>query len=295
LTTFSSNCTETLNLFYTENKIVFFLEFIKTMTMKILRVVLFGLGLFLLLINLIGLFKSLRNPDLYTEEKTGRLNDITIKLEDAKKQIIRKSGENDKEFAFRINDVVSKSMMHYWKEDGIEKYNMRVPVWENYILYTVNSFNKDKRYEFINYKKALERGVGLCSTHSIVVKGILLNNKIEAQLWDIAGHVVVRAKISENEWCILDPDYGLIVPHDIAEIEANPEVVRPTYAEMAKLYKPDYKDPYTTDHVVEIYGKEGNHIYTYNPFFENSSYIAKWLLPLLLILPYGLSLVKMKS
>jgi hypothetical protein len=253
--------------------------------MKTFRWVLFGVGMLLLLINIFGMLKSMRHNDLYTEENTGRLNDVTIKLEDAKKQLVRKDGESDKEFALRVNDVVSKSMSHYFKNEGKKKYNLRVPLRENYILFIVNSFKEDNRYEFKNYKKGLERGVGLCSSHSIVVKGVLLDNGVEAHLWDIAGHVVVRAKVSEDEWYILDPDYGLYVPHDIAEIEADPEITRPSYEHMADLYKPEYDDPYTTDKVVELYGKEGNHIYTYDARFENFSYIAIWVLPFILMLP----------
>jgi hypothetical protein len=253
--------------------------------MKTLRTVLFGLGVLLLLINIFGLLKSMRNNDLYTEKNTGRLNDVTIRLEDAKKLLLRKEGESDKEFALRVNDVVSKSMSHYFKNEGKKKYNLRVPLRENYILFIVNSFKKDDRYEFKNYKKGLERGVGLCSSHSIVVKGVLLDNGIEAHLWDIAGHVVVRARVSEDEWYILDPDYGLYVPHDIAEIEADPEITRPSYEHMADLYKPEYDDPYTTDKVVELYGKEGNHIYTYDARFEKCSYVAIWVLPFLFMLP----------
>lgn len=203
--------------------------------MKSIKVVLFLLGLVLFVINLSGLFISMRNPEIYSEKKTGRLNDITIKMEDARKEIVRKADESDKIFEIRINDVVSKSMLHYWKQEASKRYNMRVPVWENYLLFCINSFRKDSRYEFVNYNKGLERGVGLCSSHSIIVKGVLVDNGIEAQLWDIAGHVVVRAKVSENEWYILDPDYGLVVPHDIPEIEANPEIVRPAYAALASL------------------------------------------------------------
>lgn len=253
--------------------------------MKTLRTVLFGLGVLLLLINIFGLLKSMRNDDLYTEKNTGRLNDVTIRLEDAKELLLRREGESDKDFALRVNDVVSKSMSHYFKNEGKKKYNLRVPLRENYILFIVNSFKKDDRYEFKNYKKGLERGVGLCSSHSIVVKGVLLDNGIEAHLWDIAGHVVVRARVSEDEWYILDPDYGLYVPHDIAEIEADPEITRPSYEHMADLYKPEYDDPYTTDKVVELYGKEGNHIYTYDARFEKCSYVAIWVLPFLLMLP----------
>ena len=260
--------------------------------MKTLKIVLFGLGLLLVLINVFGLLKSMRHPDLYTEENTGRLNDVTILLEDAKKQLVRLDDETDKEFALRINDVVSKSMSHYFKNEGKKKYNLRVPLRENYILFFVNSFKKDDRYEFKNYKKGLERGVGLCSSHSIVVKGVLLDNGIEAHLWDIAGHVLVRARVSEDEWYILDPDYGLYVPFDIAEIEADPEITRPSYENMAELYKPDYDDPYTTDKVVTLYAKEGNHIYTYDARFEKCTYILIWLLPLLFMLPVLISLLK---
>jgi len=260
--------------------------------MRFIRIILFLLGLVLAGLNIVGLFKSLRNPELYTEKNTGRLNDVTVKLEDAKREVKRKPDETDKEFAIRINYLISKSMSHYWRIEGLKKYNLQVPVWENYLLALISSFQKDKRYEFVNYKKDLERGVGLCSTHSIVVKGILLNNGIDAQLWDIAGHVVVRARVSEKEWYILDPDFGLVVPFDILDIEANPEIVRSAYAEMASLYKPEYNDPYTTDHVIEIYGKDGNHIYTYNSLWENLSYIAIWVIPLLLMSPFILHLLK---
>jgi hypothetical protein len=260
--------------------------------MKYLKAISFSFGIILLAVNFYGLFKSMRNNDLFSETNTGRLNDITIRLKDAKKELKRKPGESDKLFAIRVNEVVNKSMMHYWKAEGLKKYNLRIPVWENYILYLSKLPSKDKRYEFLNYKKNLERGAGLCSAHSIVVKGVLNGNGIEAHLWDIAGHVVVRARVTENEWYILDPDFGLYVPHDIGEIESNPEIVREAYANMADLYKPDYNDPYTTDHVVEIYGKDGNHIYSDSTLFEKTSYIAIWLIPLILIMPLGFSLLK---
>ncbi|MCK5208960.1 MAG: hypothetical protein KAQ79_13090, partial [Cyclobacteriaceae bacterium] len=67
--------------------------------MKILKTVLFALGLILMSINILGLFKSMRNSEIYTEKNTGRLNDITIKYEDALKEIVRKNNESDKAFA----------------------------------------------------------------------------------------------------------------------------------------------------------------------------------------------------
>jgi len=85
-----------------------------------------------------------------------------------------------------------------------------------------------------------------------------------------------------------------VVPYDTAAIQENPELVRPAYANMAALYYPDAKDPYTTDHVVKIYGKEGNHIYTVDNWFEYFSYVAIWIIPVLLMLPYTITLFKGK-
>jgi len=270
----------------------------KTDAMKIFKQVLFFIGIVLLAINIFGLFKSLRNPAIYTEEETlhNRLNDITIKYPQIKNDFARRDNETDKEFAIRMNTVVNKGMCHYWKDEGLTKYNLRVPVYENYLLYAAAYIDPKQygKYEFSDYKKDLERGVGLCSTHSIVLKGILNKNGIDASLWDIAGHVVLRTKVSENEWYMLDPDFGVVVPYDTAAIEANPEIVRPAYANMAALYYPDAKEPYTTDHVVEIYGKEGNHIYKVDNWFEYFSYVAVWIIPFLLMLPYSMYLFKSK-
>jgi len=263
--------------------------------MKTFKKTIFFLGILLLGVNIFGLFKSLRNPEIYTEQNTKRVSDITIKYPDIKGQLVRKDHETDKEFAVRVTNVVTEGMLHYWKDEGLTKYNERVPMWDNYLLFTASYIDpgKYKKYEFSNYKKNLERGVGLCSTTSIVLKGVLNDNGIDASLWDIAGHVVVRAKVN-NEWWILDADYGIVVPHDTAAIQANPEIVRPAYANLASKYKLNAPDPYTTDTVVKIYGKDGNHIYTMNNRFEYFSYWAIWVIPFLLMLPYTLNLLKRK-
>lgn len=266
--------------------------------MNMLKKILFGLGVILLLINIIGLFKTMRNPELYTLEKTikNRLNDVTIPYPEIKGQLERKKDESDRDFAVRVNKVVNDGFAHYWKREGTEKYHMRVPVWENYILYAASYINPEKyeRYEFADYKKNLERGVGLCSSHSTVVKGILLDNGIKAELMDVGGrHVVVRAQLSDTAAYILDPDFGYYIPHDTAAITANPELARAAYADMANLYYKEAKDPYTVDLMTEIFGNR-KYIYTKDAGFENFSYWAKWLLPLLLMVPFGISLFKQK-
>jgi hypothetical protein len=265
--------------------------------MKIFVKILFALGAVLLVINVIGLFKTMRNPELYTleHEIKNRLNDVTIKYPDIKSQLVRKEKESEKDFAVRINKVVNDGFAHYWKQKGIEKFYMRVPVWENYLLYAASYINprKYERYEFTNYKKNMERGVGLCSSHSIVVKGVLLDNDIKAELLDVGGrHVVVRAEFSDQSAYMLDPDFGYYVPHDTAAISANPELVRGPYSSMASLYYNEAVEPYTTDLIVDIFGKR-KYVYDVNNWFEPFSYWAIWIIPVLLMLPFTIRLARL--
>jgi hypothetical protein len=258
--------------------------------MKILKFVLFGVGFVLLLITVFGLFKSLRNPAIYDEKSTPYINDITVTLMDAKKEAKRKPGESDKDLVVRINSLVNKGTAYYMRLEGAKKYNLRIPVWENYILFAASKINPKRygRYEFANYKKNFERGVGLCSTHAIIAKGILNNNGIDADLLDLTGHVVVRAKVDKDNWYVIDPTIGgIVIPYDMNEIEANPEIIRDFYKNRLHLYreKPTHFD--SNNDLVKYYGKEGNKIYTMDRTgrFENFSYAAIWILPILLMLP----------
>ena len=260
--------------------------------MKTLKITLFVIGAFLLAVNIYGLFRTMRNPDLYTLENTlhNRVNDVTIKYPEIKDQLKKKEGESNVDFGVRITHEVANGFAHYWKNAGIEKYHLRVPVWENYLLWAASYIApaKFKKYEFRNYKKNLERGVGLCSTHSTIVKGVLLDNGIKAELLDVGGHhVVVQAELNDTATYILDPDFGIVVPYDTTAIHANPEVVRAAYKDMSQLYYPDAVDPYTPDILVDIFGKK-LYVYTLNKWFEGFSYVAIWVIPILLMLPLAL-------
>lgn len=260
--------------------------------MKKLNTILLFIGLILLGINIYGLFKTMRNPDLYTEEVSlrNRIDDVTIRYPEIKELLKKEPSESDIDFAIRINKVVNDGFAHYWKKNGITKYHLRVPVWENYLLYMASYIQPDlyERYEFSNYKKNLERGVGLCSTHSTVVKGVLLENGIKAELLDVGGrHVVVRAQFDNGKAYLLDPDYGIVIPHDTAAVQANPELARGPYQNMADLYYPDAVDPYTTDFIVKIYG-DRKHVYSVDNRFEHFSYWAIWVIPFLFMIPFGL-------
>ena len=88
-----------------------------------------------------------------------------------------------------------------------------------------------KKYEYANYKKALERRMGLCSQRANIVVGILSENKINANIIGLNGHVVLRAEDENGKWYVLDPDYGVVIPYDIYEIQNNLGLLKEYYTD----------------------------------------------------------------
>jgi hypothetical protein len=256
---------------------------------KVISVILFVLGMILLVLNVAGLFKSLRNEELYSEI-TPYKDDISIRFEEAKKLWKRGGNESEKDFAVRAAMLVSNSMAHYWRNEGIKKYYMRVPLWENYILTFKQLITGHKKYEFRNYKKVIERGVGLCSQPCIGLKYLLNENGIEADLWDLQQHIVVGVTFRDGTEYTLDPDYGYVIPADINALQSNPILAGEAYKDHDAVYASHVTEHKHTEDIVKMYTQEGNHIYYMKKSFEDFSYISKWVLPFLLLLPYLLTL-----
>ena len=254
---------------------------------KVFFACLFVLGMLIILLNLFGFFIPLRNPAIY-QYKDG--DEISLSYKEALTQINKLPTESETDYVYRLNHTVNQAIAHYWLDEGIDTYRMRVPIWENYILWWY-SFKNPRvylRYEFTDYRRALERGIGLCSEHAIILEEVLENNGINAKIIGLSGHVVASAK-ADGKWFILDADYGIVIPNSIEEIEQNPAI--------AHYY---YKDTWNPDLLTSIYGsKEDNYQFdsaqAYSSQktvdFEQKSYIYIWLIPLGLTSPLLLFLV----
>ncbi len=261
---------------------------------KIFSAFLFVLGLALLLITVSGLFKSLRNEALYSE-LTPYKDDITIRFEDARTLWKRGDNEDEKDFAARMTMLINHSMAHYWKDEGIRKYYMRVPLWENYILTFRQWITGKKKYEFRNYRKVIERGVGICSQPCIGLKYLLNANGIEADLWDLKQHIVVGVTFEDGIEYTLDPDYGYVIPAGMKILHDYPALVNEAYKNHDDVYAPYLKEHKHTMDIVQMYAQEGNNIYQMEKGFEDFSYVAKWVFPFLLMLPYFFILILRKK
>jgi hypothetical protein len=128
--------------------------------------------------------------------------------------------------------------------------------------------------------------VGLCSQHALIVLDALKRRGIVARLVLLDGHVVASAQVDDERWWVLDPDYGVVIPQSIEQIQEAPESVRPFYRAAGHSEK-------VIDLLVQLYGPEGNMVldgvgdprrpaYMLRAVFEKVAYFLKWAIPLAL-------------
>ena len=107
---------------------------------------LFYLGFFLFIINIIGLFISLRNESIYQEKNTSFANDIILTEKEFYDRI-NKAVIDKKEYITNLNEAVNQGIAKYWRNAGINKYNLRIPFYENYLLFIASYLNPE---EYLN-------------------------------------------------------------------------------------------------------------------------------------------------
>jgi hypothetical protein len=246
---------------------------------------LFFLGFCLFIVNIVGLFISLRNETIYQEKAGINLTEKELY------QRINEAITDKKNYITHLNEAVHQGIAHYWRDAGINKYNLRIPFYENYLLFIASYLDPEEylKYEFYDYRRAIERGVGLCSQQAIIVSEILLKKNIPSFIIGLSGHVVLRAQVDANrdEWWVLDPDYGVVIPHDIDIIANNPKIIRSFYAKagyklktinsLGKIY--EEKEGYV---VRSEQGAKGYRIKRFRA--ERIFYLLKWIIPCIFVI-----------
>lgn len=244
-------------------------------------------GALLLLLNLYGLTRSLRRDDLRAERTVRFPNDLQLSLEETRAQLRRLPGESKSDFGLRATTVVQRGIAHIvWDSPLVEKYHLRVPPWENYLLYAASFVRPQEfqRYHFRNSERTIERGVGICGDSACVLSTVLEREAIESRVLAFPGHVVVEANLGAEtpQWWILDPDFGVAVPGDLKTLRRDPQRVIDVYAQ-AGYSKDELND------LRSIYRQPGRRFasaFDFSPkraYFEEAMYVLKWALPLALM------------
>ncbi len=245
------------------------------------------IGALLLALNVYGLTRSLRRDDLRAEKVVRFPNDLLLSLEETRAQLQRRPGESKSAFGLRATSVVQRGIAHIvWDSAAVEKYHLRVPPWENYLLFALSYVRpaEFQRYHFTNAGRTIERGVGVCGDAACVLSTVLEREAIESRVVAFPGHVVVEARLGEDspQWWLLDPDFGVAVPGDLKALRRNPRPVIAAYAQ-AGYSEAEIKD---LRHVYSQPAQRFASAFDFSPkraCFEEATYVLKWALPLTLL------------
>jgi hypothetical protein len=253
---------------------------------KIILYVCFAIGAFLLGLNFSGFFISMR-PDNSPALTKNIYSDIK-----------KKSGESATDYSKRLNDLVHQNMLRFNVDElSLKKFNLRVPATENWLLWMIPIFKPNyKIYEFISYKKALKRGSGLCSQLAMCYVSILNQNHMNARILPLGDHVVASYSDADDpsKSFVADSDIGVFIPYQIENIKQNPRIISDFYAEKtsAEFSKSLAKSFIYTDYTaLSVKDYAGWKSY----YFEPLSYILKWLIPIILILPLAFLKIRPKK
>jgi len=250
-------------------------------------------GAALMTLNAYGLSRSLRGR-MVTEDPRDFSHDRIISADEAREALNALDPTDRVEFAMRASEIIGRSIKHLpygyaaVSADTIAGFNLTVPIWENYFLYLFR-FIRPRTYrafQFNRWERAVERGIGQCGQQSVAVAGFLEEFGFRTgivELW--TTHVVATAEVAPGVWYVLDPDFGLSIPHSAEELSASPELVLDYYARFADPETDLFRDPvatYTTEPPRTSYGSRSR--YPRGSVIEDIAYSAKWPFPALLIL-----------
>jgi len=250
----------------------------------------------LLCLNLYGLTRSLEHSELANDADSAFINDKNVLYSDFLTSYPRGTEEPSEAYVERLQQLVNNTIAHYWHtEKSRGKYHGHVPAWENYWLYLLGFSGLDRfsQYEFFDWRKAMERSIGLCSQHAMAMAAILNSQGIRARVVGLTGHVVTEAEISPEQWWLLDADFGVTLPFDLTEAQARPELILEHYAEIPQKCRPEFGSCASPSDLVNTYvtASDNRRFPVGNGGFsplgyrlEQATYVLKWGFPVALLL-----------
>ncbi|MEE4108873.1 MAG: hypothetical protein V2I24_05975 [Halieaceae bacterium] len=247
-----------------------------------------ALGAVLVAINLVGAFGTPRAPEI-----DGYVDFAGTPTEGAGQTLAKLQALPADTAAFSVaaeaTRIIHDGIAHVSPADidtrGLAHYGMRVPVTENWVLFALSFLKPDtyRDYEFCSYERAIERGTGRCGQQSLALVAFLEERGFETGFVALGGHAIATARTDESGWVLLDPDYGGVIPFDLAQAEVRTEDLLSYY----------WTDVARENRIDRLYDPQGNELrlggvrarYARACPIEEAAYGAKWLVPIALLLP----------
>ena len=183
----------------------------------------------------------------------------------------------------QANELVSRSLSHIeWFDYDPALYYQTVPFKENFILNLMGRFSGlpfYERYHYTNYRRSIERGIGVCGDASMVLSQILHQAGIKNSIIAYDRHVVVVAYPAGHTSVVADPDFGVFM--DIKFDQLKEEMVK-----VVGLYESHGYGVEESYNTFKIYNQSYvafDSAFSFIPkryVFEELSYVFKWLIPL---------------
>ena len=248
-------------------------------------------GLYLFSLNIAGLILPFNNHSAHLKQPPG-FNTQPF-TNNQVQTIINKQYPSTEDTVTAYTELIHRNIAHFWPDENLDHYGIRIPWRENYLLRLIAYIRPDLygKYEFCDYKKTLERGVGLCSQQALALTRLLNEKEIQTHTVGLNGHVVTTALIDfhNNTWWVADPDYGVVLRHSLDELQINPSLASSAYS--SKGY-----DSHTLAFIRSVYQSPDNTVYPRGVegypdcphakiIFRKASYWMIWLIPLLFITP----------
>jgi len=255
------------------------------------------LGAFLLALNLYGLTVPLRAPDLSLLQPA-RIPSVMkpVQLSPERVRCLVEAPCTDRASYLRTaNRAIYGGLAHYWRPEGAAQYNLRIPPTENYLLWAAGVVFPKRfyLYEFCDWQRAVERGVGMCSQHALALADVLRRKGIPVRAVVLKGHYVLEAQVDgrTGDCWLADPDLGVVIPCSLAEARRSPQVIRTSYQRAGYSGK-------SLSRLTAMYcGPAAVRVidgmrYPRRRLFESLSYWLVWLIPVGLLAP---SMVRVSS
>ena len=239
--------------------------------------------------NIYGLFIDIRKENLHlVDQQLLRFNnDQYLTYEESLEKLKEIYSNNDIEYALEANKLVQQSLTHVkWSKVNRVEFRQLIPIWDNFFLFFLGLFYDDpqiQRYHFVDYQRSLERGIGICGDASMVLSQILDKKQINNRIVSFKGHVITEVDFKDGKNILLDPDFGVEIQMSLDELVSNPNKAKQFYIDAG------YSDFEATS-LSRIYGTKHNSFesdFEFMPkryIFEYTSYILKWIIPILLIM-----------